>query len=255
MSKQDVIHTVMGMPSRNEDFQPVKEARKVLRRAATGSLATLDQNGYPFASLVTVAMTAEGEPLMLLSDLAVHTKNLKRDDRASLLLVAPGGEGGDPLAGARMTVTGKIVPDTDADHRRRYFARHEEGAGYADFKDFNFYRLQVETTHLVAGFGRIISVSRNELLVDIAGREEILSGEEGAVSHMNEDHAEAIHVYATKLLGLPAASWKMTGFDLEGLDLRAGELRGRLDFPAPLSEKGDLRRVLVDLAKQGREAA
>ena len=127
--------------------------------------------------------------------------------------------------------------------------------GYADFKDFNFYRLAVETTHLVAGFGRIVSVRRDDLLVDLAGREAIMAGEEGAVSHMNEDHADAIHVYATRLLGLPAASWRMTGFDLEGLDLRAGALRGRLEFPEPLKEKGDLRRVLIDLARQAREAA
>jgi putative heme iron utilization protein len=245
----------MGRPSRDEEFQPVREARKVLRSAATGSLATIDQNAYPFASLVIVATTAEGEPLMLLSDIAVHARNLKRNDRASLLLVAPGGENGDPLAGARMTVTGRVVRDDDPDHHRRFLARHEEGAGYADFKDFNFYRLAVETTHLVAGFGRIVSVKRKDLLLDLAGREEIMEGEDGAVSHMNEDHADAVYVYATKLLGLPPGEWRMTGFDPEGLDLRAGALRGRLDFPEPLKEKGDLRRILVDLAKQARAAA
>jgi putative heme iron utilization protein len=255
MNKQNVLHTIMGRPSGQEEFEPVREARKVLRSAATGSLATIDQNGYPFASLVTVATTASGEPLMLLSDIAVHAKNLKRDDRASLLLVAPGGESGDPLAGARMTVTGRVVRDDEPDHRRRFLARHEEGIGYADFKDFNFYRLAVETTHLVAGFGRIVSVKRDDLLIDLAGREAVMAGEEGAVTHMNEDHADAIHVYATRLLGLPAAQWKMTGFDLEGLDLRAGALRGRLEFPEPLKAPGDLRRILVDLAKRAREAA
>jgi putative heme iron utilization protein len=248
------MHTAMGT-SQKVEFDPVREARKVLRRAATGSLATIDRNGYPFASLVTVATTMAGEPLMLLSDVAVHVQNIKRDNRASVLLIAPGGEGGDPLAGARMTVTGRVVRDEDPEHRRRFLSRHQEGAGYADYKDFNFYRLEVESSHLVAGFGRITSVKRDELLVDVAGREEIIAAENGAVTHMNEDHADAVHVYATRLLGLPDGAWQMTGYDFEGMDLRAGELRGRLDFPDQLKEKGDLRKLLVELAKQAREPA
>ena len=125
-------------------FSPVASARHVLRLAATASLGTLDDDGAPFTSLVTVATTAAGEPILLLSDLALHTRNLKRDKRASLLLVAPGGEGGDPLAGARLTLTGTLARDDDPALRRRFLARHEEAAGYAGFADFGFYRLTVE---------------------------------------------------------------------------------------------------------------
>jgi putative heme iron utilization protein len=149
-------------------FDAGAAARRVLRLATTGALATLSTDGAPFASLVAVATTVEGEPILLLSDLARHAQNIAGDDRVSLLLVAPGGEGGDPLAGPRVTLSGTIVRDTDADHSRRFLARHAEAAGYARFKDFAFYTIAVRSAHLVAGFGRIVDLDPTELLTDKA---------------------------------------------------------------------------------------
>jgi putative heme iron utilization protein len=227
----------------------------VLRSAATASLGTLDGDGAPFTSLVTVATTPEGAPLMLLSDLALHTRNLRRDPRASLLLVGPGGEGGDPLAGARLTLSGRVVRDDDAGHRRRFIARHAEAAGYASFADFALYRLDMSGAHLVAGFGRIVGLGPDDVLTDIAALAALAEAEAGAVEHMNADHRDALRLYATALLGLPDGDWIATGADADGLDLRAGGLRGRLPFPERLATPGDLRRVLVDLAKAAREAS
>lgn len=237
----------------DESFSPVAAARRVLRLAATGSLATLDGEGAPFASLVTVATTALGEPVMLLSTLAVHSRNLARDARASLLLVAPGGEGGDPLAGARLTVSGYVASrEPNPALRRRFLARHPEAAVYADFGDFGFDRLEVQGAHLVAGFGRIIDLTPEQLLTDCTGAEELLEAEDGAIVHMNEDHAEALRLYATRLLGEPEGEWRMTGADPDGIDMRAGTLRARLDFPERIATAGELRGVLVDLAKKAR---
>mgnify|MGYP000397647932 CR=1 FL=1 len=237
-----------------DDFSPVATARHLLRLAATGSLGTLDADGSPFASLVTVATSAAGEPVMLISDLALHTRNLEHDPRASLLLVAPGGEGGDPLAGARLTVSGTAARDDDPALRRRFIARHEEAAGYAGFADFGIWRLAVTRAHLVAGFGRIVALERTDLLADLTGRDDLLAAEEGAVAHMNADHADALRLYATVLLGLPDGDWRATGADPDGLDIRAGPLRGRLDFPDPIATPGELRRILVDLAQRARTA-
>ena len=159
-------------------FSPALAARRVLRLAATGSLATLDPEGGPFASLVTVATTPAGDPILLLSTLARHTRNLAADRRASLLLVAPGGEGGDPLAGARLTLTGTVGPaDTDPLLRRRFLARHTEAAGYADFADFGFHRFAVEGGHLVAGFGRIVSLSPADILIDVSAAGDLIAAE------------------------------------------------------------------------------
>lgn len=233
-------------------FSPVASAKHVLRIAATASLGTLDDAGDPFVSLVTVATTAAGEPILLLSDLALHTRNLKRDPRASLLLVAPGGEGGDPLAAARLTLTGTVARDDDPALRRRFLARHAEAAGYAGFADFGIYRLTVAMGHLVAGFGRIVSLTPEDVLTDLTGLEDLVAAEESAVTHMNEDHKEALRLYATALLGLPDGDWRTTGADPEGIDLRAGPLRGRLAFPEPAATPGDLRKTLVDLVKEAR---
>ena len=235
-----------------EPSSPVRAARSVLRVAATGSLATLDRSGFPFASLVTVATTAAGEPLFLLSDLALHTKNLKRDSRASALLVAPGGEAGDPLAGARLTVTGNLVADAEAAHKRRFLARHAELADLTDFGDFNFYRLEINWSHLVAGFGRIVDLNSEKLLVDVSDCAELLDSEEDAIEHLNHDHGEALSLYATRLLGMSTGNWNAIGVDPHGLDLRAGPLRARLEFPDKVRNRVDLRAVLIRLERQAR---
>jgi putative heme iron utilization protein len=244
--------TTESAASAKVPFSPVTAARQVLRIAAAGSLATLNEDGSPFASLVTVATSPEGEPLLLLSRLAVHTANLLRDGRASLLLVAPGGESGDPLAGARLSVSGKIGKDDDPVLRRRFIARHAEATAYADFADFAFYRLHVATAHLVAGFGRIHTLPAAELLTDCSDCSALIEAEAGAVAHMNADHADAIGLYATKLLGMPEGDWRATGCDPDGMDLRAGALRARLAFPQKVRSGGELRKMLVELAAQAR---
>jgi putative heme iron utilization protein len=251
--------TASGQPLRTmpsaTPFSAVQSARRVLRLAPTGGLATLNADGSPFASLVTTATTMEGEPLVLLSDIAVHTRNLKRDPRVSILLVAPGGENGDPLAGARLSVTGTIAEDTDAGHRRRFLARHAEASGYSTFRDFHLYRIRVAGSHLVAGFGRIVDLPPADLLTDCSDSAELVASEEGAIEHMNDDHGEALSLYATRLLGMPPGEWQTTGADPDGLDLRAGSLRARLEFPQKARNGGDLRAILVHFAKEARAAA
>ncbi len=234
-------------------FSPPAAARRVLRLAATASLATLTPEGAPFASLVTVATMPAGEPILLLSGLARHTSNLATDRRASLLLVAPGGEGGDPLAGARLTMTGAVGPrDPDALVRRRFLASHPEAAGYADFADFGFHRFVVEGGHLVGGFGRIVALLPADILLPAAGTAALVAAEEGALADMNADYPEAARLFATALLGLADGDWRLTGIDSEGIDLAAGLMRGRLDFPHMVSDAATLRQMLADLTRQAR---
>ncbi|WP_040485246.1 HugZ family protein [Lutibaculum baratangense] len=238
--------------AKDELYDPVPPIRRVMRLARTGGLATLGPDGHPFASLVTVATLPAGEPVLLLSGLAVHTRNLEADPRASLLLVAPGGEGGDPLAGARVTVTGRIVPAEDkALARARFLARHPEAEAYAGFADFGFYRLACDSAHLVAGFGRIHAVPAGEFLVP-DGCADLQATEAGAVAHMNEDHLDALELYATRLLGEEPGPWRLSGLDALGLDLVCGVRSARLDFEEPLTRPADLRPVLVQLAKDAR---
>jgi putative heme iron utilization protein len=151
-------------PASSENVSPGAAGRLLLAAARIATLGTLTGEGAPFASLVTVAPGGDGAPLMLLSRLAVHTQNLLRDPRASLLIAEERGPG-DPLTYARLTLTGAVVAlGKDAAARESFLARHPDAASYADFADFDFYRFEIAAGHLVAGFGRISGVSQAELL-------------------------------------------------------------------------------------------
>ncbi|MYZ47960.1 HugZ family protein [Propylenella binzhouense] len=138
-------------------------ARAVLAGARAGTLATLLPDGAPFASLVTVGFDEEGAPLLLLSKLAVHTQNVERDSRASLLLVEPSAQP-DRLAESRLSLVGRLVPAAHQEPaRERFLASHPEAAGYARFGDFRIFRFQTAHGHLVAGFGRIATIPAERL--------------------------------------------------------------------------------------------
>jgi putative heme iron utilization protein len=238
------------------DFNPQALAKTLLRATRAGTLGTLDRNtGHPVASLVNVATDVDGSPLILTSRLSTHTANLEADGRASVLLAETGK--GDPLSHPRLTVLGVFarVERDSADEvrvRRRFLARHPKSELYAGFGDFSFWRLTVASAHLNGGFARAADLKGAEVLTDIAGAEELIAAEEGAVEHMNADHTEATRLYATKLLGEDDGAWRISGLDPDGADLTAGGRTARLAFPQRVTSAGALRQVLVDLARQAR---
>jgi heme iron utilization protein len=233
------------------DFDPRATAKMLLREARTGALATLTaRTGDPYCSLVNVATAADGSPLLLISQLAIHTRNVLADPRVSLMLDER--KPGDPLEGARVMLMGTVVPDDSADVRRRYLARQPEAEMFADFKDFGFYRVVLSGAHLVAGFGRIVDLTPGEVLTDVSGAGALLAAEAGAVAHMNEDHADTLRLYATRLRGAPDGDWRCVGCDPEGLDLQQGRTGLRLSFPEPVRSGDELRRTLKALADRAR---
>ena len=147
------------------DNSATSTAARHIREAKTGALGTLLPGGQPCVTFVSVAATGAGEPLFLLSNLALHTRNIKGDPRVSLLLresEAPE-EGNDPLTGSRLTLVGRIARMDSAEARERYLSTHPEASDYANFSDFAFYAMTIETGHLVAGFGRIVEIDGAEL--------------------------------------------------------------------------------------------
>jgi putative heme iron utilization protein len=240
------------------DFDPKKAAKTLLREGRSGALATLmPESGDPYCSLVNVATAADGAPLMLLSTLALHTKNILADPRASLMLDER--KSGDPLEGARIMVMGRlnsVSAEADTALRVRYLAAHPDAAMFAGFADFALYRMAMERIHLVAGFGRIVDLPPQTVLTDLAGAEALVAAEADAVTHMNADHAEAVRLYATRLLGAPDGPWRCVACDPDGLDLeldlRPGRLIRRLVFPQRITGPGPLRAVLKSLAEQAR---
>ena len=239
------------------DFDPAKLARSLLRRSRQGALATLQAgSGDPYCSLVNVASHADGSPILLISRLAVHTRNLLADSRVSLMLDerAPG----DPLEGARIMLAGRAEPAATADSaslRRRYLNAHRSAEAFVDFKDFSFFQIRPAAAHLVAGFGRIVDLEPGQFLTDISDAGALLEAEQGAIDHMNADHRDAIALYATRLLGAGPADWRCTGCDPDGIDIQADTVTLRLDFPRRIATPAALREMLKQLADQARTAA
>ncbi|CAN0212577.1 unnamed protein product [Phaeothamnion confervicola] len=235
------------------DFDPKTAAKRLMREARSGALATLmPGSGDPYCSLVNVAAATDGSPLLLISTLAVHTKNILRDPRVSLMLDER--KPGDPLEGARVMLQGTIAKTGSEAARRRYLASQPEAEAFAGFKDFAFYQVALKGAHLVAGFGRIVDLAAADILVPLAGAEAMVEAESEVVAHMNQDHAETCRLYATKLLGAPEGDWHCVGCDPEGLDLQSGRTGLRLPFQQRVNSPGVLRAVLKQLADQARAA-
>jgi hypothetical protein len=236
------------------DFDPARLTRSLLRRCRQGALATLMAgNGDPYCSLVSVASHPDGSPILLISRLAVHTRNILGDPRVSLMLDERAE--GDPLEGSRIMLVGRAEqagPAEVAILRRRYLNAHPSAAAFVDFADFSFFVIRPNWTHLVAGFGRIVDLKPEQFLTDISGASELIEAEQGAIDHMNEDHRDATKLYATRLLGAEDADWRCTGCDPGGLDLAAGAKTLRLEFPQAVSAPGELRKMLVRLAEEAR---
>ena len=236
-------------------FDPVQTAKSLIRSGKQGALASLmPGTGDPYCSLVNVATAPDGSPLLLISGLAIHTKNVLADPRVSLMIDER--RAGDPLEGARVMIAGRVEKVTDAAAlepiRRRYLLRHPTAQQFADFPDFAFFKLAVRDVHLVAGFGRIVTLEAAKVLTDLNGAEEVVAGEESAVTHMNEDHMEANALYATKLLGGADGAWRITGLDPDGADLALGDATLRLPFPERATSMTALRKTLVALVGEAR---
>src|SRR6202035_4083199 len=206
------------------DFDPARAVKSLLRRSRQGALATLTPgSGDPYCSLVNVASHPDGSPILLISRLALHTRNLLGDARLSLMLDERAE--GDPLEGSRIMLAGRAEQASAADIeilRRRYLNVHPSAEVFVNFKDFSFFRIRPSGAHLVAGFGRIVDLKPEQFLTDISDAGALLEAEQGAIEHMNADHREAMNLYATRLLGASPADWRCTGCDPDGLDMQAG---------------------------------
>jgi putative heme iron utilization protein len=235
----------------NNTFDPGLAAKKLLREGRSGALATLVAgSGDPYCSLVNVATAVDGAPLLLLSKLALHTKNLLADARVSLMLDER--KEGDPLEGARVMLMGTCAKDSDPSSGPAYLRRHPEAGMFANFADFAFYRMEFARAHLVAGFGRIVDLKPQDVRTDISDARALVESEVDAIAHMNADHADACRVYATRLLGASDGDWRCVGIDPEGLELQKGRTALRLPFPQRVTGPGPLRALLKQLADQAR---
>lgn len=238
--------------------------RRLLRERPKAVLSTTmaaggDRDpGAPYGSLVTVATDQDGSPILLLSGLSDHTRNLAADARAALLLDDTEGLA-NPQTGSRATVMGRIERIADEATRdrcrRRFLARHPSAAMYAGFGDFAFFRMTVTRAHFVGGFARAVWIDDGtSLLTPAEVADALAAAEPGICGHMNEDHAEAVDLYATRLLGRDGSGWRMAAIDADGCDLVREDDSARLPFATPLKDAADARKVLVELVGRARDA-
>jgi heme iron utilization protein len=227
--------------------RPIAGARALLRQCRYASLATLTADGAPFASLVAMSSDASGAPLLLLSDLARHSKNIAGDTRVSLLLDGTGDDA-ERLSGSRLTLAGTLETCArDDDLQRRYLAQHSNSAMLLEMSDFHFYRMTVKTGHLVAGFGRIDTIAPDDLLVAPQLVQELAAIEQGAMDHIADDHADAVAV-----LGGSEELTRLLAIDADGMSLVAGARPVRVMFSARIDAAPQLRTAIAKVVRQIR---
>ena len=227
-------------------------------RAGLATLLAGEPASWPYVSLVLVAADHDASPLLLLSDLADHTKNLKRDPRAGLLFDGTAAWR-DALAGPRASVLGRLEPCDDARLAARFLARHPSAERYAGFADFRLYRMAVERAHLVAGFGEIRWLDAADVLFDTRDTAALAAAEPDILAHMNADHADAVQEIAKQEIagqaapGAAATDWSMTGIDPEGADFRSDGETLRVAFETTVGDAEAARRELVRLTRASRQ--
>jgi hypothetical protein len=233
----------------DQAFDPAQEARRLLRAARAGTLAT-SAKGQPFASLVTPACAPDLSVLLLLSTLSEHTRHLVADPRCSILVCGKP-ETANPQTAPRLTVTGLAEQVQDAALKARFLAIHPYASLYADFGDFGVWRIKPAAGLYVGGFARAHRVSQAGLTPDAGAIAAIAASEAGIISHCNQDHADAMALIA-QAAGEPTGAWRMVTADVDGFDLALDERVVRIPWPAPVSDSRDVRRELVRMTKAAR---
>jgi heme iron utilization protein len=244
-----------------------ERARTLAYLGRTGALATLSRKypGYPFASVMPYALDELGQPLVLISSMAMHTHNLQADPRTSLLVTQPvtspgSKESADPLAAARLTLIGEARPLAGAETgtaREAYLARHPRASYWVDFDDFSFWRLDVKDLYFVGGFAAMDWVTADDYRA--AQPDPLADAGPGILDHMNRDHADALVAYARHFAGEAADEATMIAVDRLGfrLRLRTGERLHavRIAFPREVRTAADSRTILIEMLGQARGAA
>ena len=236
---------------------PAEEARTIAASTNSATLATLTAGGDPWASFVTYGLL-DGDPVLCVSDLAEHGRNLAADPRASLAILAPATET-DPLANARVTLAGHVeAPRDDAERaaaRAAHLAAVPAAKYYVDYRDFSLWVLRVQRLRWVGGYGRMDSAAGADYRA--AQPDPIRPDAAGAVTHLNDDHADALAAMARALGGYPdTVTASCTGVDRYGLDLRLQTERGmaytRVGFASPIDSMTELRSAAVELTRRAR---
>jgi putative heme iron utilization protein len=242
-------------------LSPSEEARTLVAATNVAALATLTADGDPWASLITYGALDDGAPVLCLSRLAEHGRNLAADPRASLMITQID-RPPDPLAAARVTLTGRVERPPDAASlaaaRGAHLTAVAAASTYIDFSDFSLWILRIDRVRWVGGYGRMDSASGPAYAV--AQPDPVATGASAAIAHLNADHTDALLAIAQALGGYPdATTARCSGLDRRGIDLALDTPRGRaharVSFSATLTDSTQLRAATIELTQRARAAA
>src|SRR6202007_2664770 len=235
-----------------------ERTRTLISLTSVGTLSTISRKhpGFPFGSLMPFALDSTGRPIFLISNMAMHTQNLKADSRCSLF-VGQTGTDGDALGAARATLIGNAepVPGNDvAGARERYLARHENSRYWVDFSDFSFFRLQPIDLYYVGGFGVMGWVEARDY--EDAAPDPLADAASGLLAQMNADHIDSMILLARVHSGVETTEAIMTSVDRLGFTLRLKTNEGmkgvRINFLHEVGTPKETRTVLVEMVRQAR---
>jgi len=238
-----------------------ERARTLVYLGRVGSLSTLSrkQPGFPFGSVMPYGLDDHGRPIFLISTMAMHTRNLQADARASLLLTQESVDG-DPLGASRVTLVGNVLPvpkDELVEARKLYLERHANSKYWVDFEDFSFYRMDVIDVYYVGGFGVMGWVAASDY--ERSQPDPLADSMAEIIQHMNADHKDALVLLARKFARIEAIAATMTAVDRLGFHVRLktpdGMRGARVAFLREVSNPGETRKVLVEMVQQARSQA
>ena len=238
-----------------------ERARTLFSQATVATLSTLSRKhpGFPFGSLMPYALDPAGRPVFLISNMAMHTQNLKAEPRASLF-VAQNAVDGDPLGAARATLIGMVkpVPESEvASARELYVSTHENSRYWVDFSDFGFFRLEPVDLYYVGGFGVMGWVGAVDY--EEACEDPLSSAAPGILIHMNADHVDAMILLARTHAGIEATEASMTSVDRLGFYIRLKTKDGmkgtRINFNQEVRTPKQTREALVEIVRLAKASA
>lgn len=237
-----------------------ERARTLLYLCGEGMLSTqsVKQPGFPFGSLMPFALDAEGCPLFLISSMAMHTQNLEADPRASLFAAQDPGDG-DSLSASRVTLVGNATPVPEEvlpGIREAYLNRHQNARYWVDFKDFDFYRLDVVDIYFVGGFGVMGWIDIPDFTK--AAPDPLADAAVGIIRHMNADHTDALLLLTRAIKGIQAEEAEMTAVDRLGFHVRlktSKRMRSvRIGFPEEVRSAGACRTAFIAMVKEAKKS-
>lgn len=224
-----------------------------------GSLLSLSKlDGFPYQSVVPYAVDAIGRPLILIANIATHTKNLRNDPRGSLFVRAHQDDpSGDPQSNWRITLMGRWTQvDSEDPEYPSLFARYHErvpaAEKYIGTHGFAIWRMEVEGVRYIAGFGKITWVDGKDVRLDPAG--DVAAAAPGAIQHMNEDHHHNLLEMLKGKYGVDTDTAEMVGLDRTGFDVVAAGRPYRFSFGREIGAS-DIRHAVVDVLRQTRTGA